>query len=164
VQDFREDLGDIENNRHKLYREAVEAANYAAEHPGIHYGGIFETTDLFLENFSNEEVLERLEASLERAEELKEDLERDIEDLRFDLEEYAEQKDDKPDDYRIILDDLNDAEATLENMQRELQHIKQMKQEPPEEEADREYVEEKESKVKKLVEGLDYTPKRSERT
>lgn len=162
MEQVRERLGEVENHRHNLYREAVEAANYAAEHPGIHYGGLFQTTDLFLDHRSDKEVFRRLENSLERAEELKEQLETEIEGLRFDLEQYAE--DQKPDDYHIVQEELNDAERTLEQMQKELKHIQKMKEETPEENADQEYVEEKETEVKTLVEGLEYTPKRKEGT
>lgn len=162
MQDFSEDLDEIETYRHDLYREAVEAANYAAAHPGIHYGGMFETGDIFVENFSNEEVIRRLEASLERAEELKGDLDDDIKTLRFDLEEYADQRGEEPDDYQIMQEDLNEVERSLEEMQKELQHIREMKEKTPEEDADRDYVEEKETEAKSLAENLDYTPKRSE--
>jgi hypothetical protein len=164
VQDFREDLGDIENYRHELFRETVEAANYAAEHPGIHYGGRFETTELFLDHWGDEEIFQRFEASLEKAEELKQELEIGIEDLRFDLEEYTEEEGEKTDDYHVFKEELNDAERTLEQMEKEIQHIQEMKEKTPEDRVDQDYVEEKENKVKNLVEGLDYTPKRREKS
>lgn len=161
MEALREDLSSVTNGEHELYREVVEAANYAAEHPGLHYGGKFETTDLFVEHWSDEEVLQRLEASLERAEELKENLDSDIIYLRFEIEKYAEEGE-KPDDYRIIEEELNDAEQTLEEMEKELQHIQEMKESPPEEDADEEYVKGKETKAKTLADKIDYTPKRRE--
>lgn len=162
MEEFREELSSIDNREHELYREVVEAANYAAEHPGIHYGGNFETTELFLND--EEEIKSRLENSLETAEEIKEALDTGIEGLRFDLEEYVEQEGEKPDDYQVMEEELNDAERTLEEMEKELQHIREMKENSPEESADEGYVEEKETAAETLADRLNYTPKRREKT
>lgn len=161
MEELREGLNSVTSGEHELYREVVEAANYASEHPGIHYGGMFETTELFLHD--EDEIMDRLENSLETSEQIKEALEQDIERLRFDLEKYAEEEGEKPEDYHVFEDELNDAEQTLEQMQKELQHIQEMKENTPEENADGEYVEDKETEAATLADRIEYTPKREER-
>lgn len=149
----------LETRRRELFHETVAAANYASQHSGIHYGGSFETVDLMLED---EEASKRLEGTLERAECVLEDLKGKVKSLKVRLEEYEQVNGTKHPEYQRTQQELNMAEEVTGLAENEIQHVTEMRENPPEQEADQEYVQEKESAVKGLAEQMDYTPTRWE--
>ncbi len=149
----------LETRRRELFHETVAAANYASQHSGIHYGGSLETVDLMLED---EEASKRLEDTLERAECVLEDLKGKVKSLKVRLEEYEQVNGTKHPEYQRTQQELNRAEEVTGLAENEIQHVTEMRESPPEQEADQEYVQEKESEVKGLAEQMEYTPRRWE--
>lgn len=157
--DLERDRNYLKTRRRELFRQTVAAANYASQHSGIHYGGRFETVDLMLED---QEASIRLENTLERAEYVLDDLKDKMKSLKVRLEEYEQVNGTKHPEYQRTDRQLDRTEELSGLAENELQHVREMRDDPPEKEADQEYVQEKESGVKGLAEQMDYTPKRWE--
>ena len=139
---------EVEEKEEDLYKEVVEAANYVSEHSMMHYDGSFQTTELFLEN---EELETRLQETIDSIDNIKRHLEGQIEEL--------EQRTSNTDIMTSTVEETKqEAEQTLEQLEPEIQQIKKARERPPEQEADRGYIDQKGTEAKTLVENMDYTP------
>lgn len=143
----------MEETEEELYREVLEAANYVSEHSMMHYDGRYQTTELVL---TNRQAERRLDNTLQQIENIKQALEGRIDELDIKMIEtgsspqYVEKAQEK-------------AEETIDDLENEIQHIREARESPPEEEADQEYVETRETRAETVADRLDYTPKREER-
>lgn len=132
----------------------IEAANYVSEHSMMHYDGRYSTTELLL---TNQEAERRLENTIQEIENVKQTLEGQIDELDIKMMEkgsspkYVEKAQEK-------------AEETIDDLEDEIEHIRNAREAPPEEEADQEYVEARETRAETMADRLDYTPKRKEET
>lgn len=120
----------------------------------MHYDGRYSTTELLL---TNREADRRLDNTLKEIENVKQTLEGQIDELDIKMIEtgsspkYVEKAQEK-------------AEETIDDLEDEIEHIRNAREAPPEEEADQEYVKARETRAETLADRLDYTPKRKEET
>lgn len=132
----------------------IEAANYISEHSMMHYDGRYQTTELLL---TNQQAERRLEKTLQEIENIKQVLEGQIDELEVKMIETGASP-------RYVERAQEEAEETLDDLEDEIEHIKEARESPPEEDSDQEYVENRETRAETVAERLDYTPKREERT
>lgn len=132
----------------------IEAANYVAQHSMMHYGGRYETVDLVL---TNEQAETRLENSIQTIEDVKEALEDQIHEIKATTMETGSSP-------NYVEKAYEEAENTLEDLEDEIELIKNARERPPEEETDQEYVTDKDTEAETLADRLDFTPTRYRET
>ncbi len=152
IEAFEEPLEDLEQKEEDLYRELVEAANYVSEHSMMHYGGRYETTELLL---NNEQAEQRLEQSIQNIEEITDQMERNIQELELKTIQMGSSP-------RYVEKAMEEAEDALDDFEDEIEHIREARERPPEEEIDQSYVEDKDTEAQKLADRIEYTPTREE--
>lgn len=118
----------------------------------MHYSGRYETTDLFL---TNEQAEERLDQSIQTLEQVKEGLQGKI----WELEKAALEIGAKP---RYVEKAKEQAEDTRDKMKTEIETIKEARENPPEQTADQQYIQNKEIEATSLAENIDFTPRREQ--
>ena len=152
IEAFEEMIEGLEQKEETLYREVLEAANYVSEHSMMHYEGRYDTTELFLDN---EEAEKRLEHSIRNIEKTTEDLEENIQQLQAKTTEIGASP-------RYVEKAMEAAQDTVKDFEDEIEHIREARERPPEEETDQEYVEQKDTEAQTLADRIDYTPTREQ--
>ena len=152
IDEFEERIDEIEQYEEELFREVIEAANYVSEHSMMHYGGRYDTTELLL---NNEQAEKRLENSITDITHVKALLEKEIHELELKTMEIGSEP-------RYVEKTVEKAQESIEDLENEIQHIKQARERPPEEKTDQGYVEDKDTEAQTLADSIKYTPKREE--
>jgi len=116
----------------------------------MHYSGRYETTDLFL---TNEQAENRLDQSIQTLEQVKEQLQGKI----WELEKATLEIGAKP---RYVEKAKEQAKDTKDDMETEIEIIKEARENPPEQTADQQYIQNKEIEATTLAENIDFTPQR----
>lgn len=152
IEAFEEPIDELEQKEEELYRELIEAANYVSEHSMMHYGGRYETTELLL---NNEQAEQRLEQSVQNIAEITDQMERNIQELELKTMEVGSSP-------RYVEKAMEEAENALEDFEGEIEHIREARESPPEEETDQSYVQDKDTEAQTLADRIDYTPTREQ--